>query len=204
MIRHLVHITVLFSLAGCATMDKDECRVADWYVIGYEDGAKGHSLSYLGNHRKACANHGIAPDSELYEQGRLAGLNEYCTPQNGFELGKSGSKFNPVCLPPLTKAFKQAWQDGREVYDAKSKLLASERRLKQQQKLVDTLYQQFKDSEARLISDGISSKQRRALLAEVKELSDELDIAEVKLTELQDRVTHERNNLLEVEERYRY
>ncbi|MFI0460023.1 MAG: DUF2799 domain-containing protein [Candidatus Thiodiazotropha endolucinida] len=69
-------------------MDKDECRVADWYVIGYEDGAKGHSLSYLGNHRKACANHGIAPDSELYEQGRLAGQNEYCTPQNGFELGK--------------------------------------------------------------------------------------------------------------------
>ncbi|MCG8048122.1 MAG: DUF2799 domain-containing protein [Candidatus Thiodiazotropha endolucinida] len=41
MIRHLVHITVLFSLASCATMDKDECRVADWYVIGYEDGAKG-------------------------------------------------------------------------------------------------------------------------------------------------------------------
>ncbi|MEW8229985.1 MAG: hypothetical protein AB2745_06650 [Candidatus Thiodiazotropha endolucinida] len=82
--------------------------------------------------------------------------------------------------------------------------MASERRLKQQQKLVDTLYQQLKDSEDRLISDGISSKQRRALLVEVKELSDELDIAEIKLTEFQDRVTSERNNLEEVEERYRY
>ncbi|MEW8026253.1 MAG: DUF2799 domain-containing protein [Candidatus Thiodiazotropha sp.] len=204
MIRHLLYTAILSLLASCATMDKDECQVADWYIIGYEDGAKGHNLSYLGNHRKACAEHGIAPDTERYEQGRLAGLNEYCTQLNGFELGKSGSKFNPVCPPPFDEAFKHAWQDGREVYNAKTNLLTSERRLKQQQKTVDTLYQRIEDSETKLISDGISSKQRRALLTEIKELNDELDVAEAELSELKNRVTDEREYVEELRKRYRY
>jgi hypothetical protein len=33
----------LLMAAGCATLDKDECRTADWYAIGQEDGARGRA-----------------------------------------------------------------------------------------------------------------------------------------------------------------
>lgn len=35
--------------AGCATLDKDECRTADWYAIGLEDGARGRAIERLGS-----------------------------------------------------------------------------------------------------------------------------------------------------------
>ncbi len=46
-------------LAGCASLDRDECVNADWYAIGLEDGA--------------CAKHNIAPNSERYLAGRNDG-----------------------------------------------------------------------------------------------------------------------------------
>ncbi|MCU7805303.1 MAG: DUF2799 domain-containing protein [Candidatus Thiodiazotropha sp. (ex Lucinoma borealis)] len=204
MIRYFVFTAAVFVLSGCASMDKEECQIADWQTIGYEDGAKGRALSYLGNHRKACSDYGISPDMEHYEQGRLAGLHEYCTPSNGFELGKSGQKFNTVCKPPLAEDFKLAWSQGFEVHDALSQLRNSERTLKQYQKKAATLHEQIEDAEAELVSDGISSKKRKALLAEIKDLNAELEDAESELLELQDRVLDDRDYLEQVEARYHY
>ncbi|MCP4289671.1 MAG: hypothetical protein GY792_35490, partial [Gammaproteobacteria bacterium] len=31
-------LVVLVMLQGCATLDKDECMLADWRLIGYQDG----------------------------------------------------------------------------------------------------------------------------------------------------------------------
>ena len=169
--------------------------VADWRAIGYEDGAKGLALSYLGNHRKACAEYGVKPDMERYEQGRLAGLQEYCTPTNGYKLGVEGGRFNPVCKPPLADKFKQAWSQGNEVYNAGSRLKKSERMLNKQQKYMATLQQQIDDTEAELVKDGISSKRRKALLEELKALNAELKDAESELSFLRDDVEADRDYL---------
>lgn len=202
MIRYLVFTALIFLLSGCASMDKEECQIADWRAIGYEDGAKGRALSYLGNHRKACSDYGISPDMERYEQGRLAGLHEYCTPSNGFELGKSGQKLNTVCKPPLAEDFKLAWLQGVEVHDALSQLRASERTLKRYQKMVVTLNEQIEDAEAKLVSDGISRKKRKVLLEEIKDLNAELEDAESELLMLEDQVQEDRDYLEQVEARY--
>lgn len=185
-------------------MDKDECLVADWQAIGYEDGAKGYPLSHLGKHRKACSEYGITPDMERYEQGRLAGLQEYCIPSNGYALGKSGKKLNRVCKAPLAKDFEQAWSDGAEVHNAKSQLQNSERMLKRQQKKLDALNSQIEDAEAELVSDGISSKQRKAILAEIKDLNAELEETEHELSALENQVLEDHDNLERVEARYNY
>ena len=53
-------------LAGCSTgMGKDECLVADWRTIGYEDGLHGYTADRIGAHRVACAKHQIAPNLAL-------------------------------------------------------------------------------------------------------------------------------------------
>ena len=52
-------------LSGCATMSQDECRMADWYSVGFEDGVRGAGADNIGKHREACAEHGIAADVEV-------------------------------------------------------------------------------------------------------------------------------------------
>ncbi|MCU7844455.1 MAG: DUF2799 domain-containing protein [Candidatus Thiodiazotropha sp. (ex Monitilora ramsayi)] len=204
MIRYIVIATAIFALSGCASMDRDECLTADWQTIGYEDGARGRTLSYLGNHRKACAEHGITPDMAGYEQGRLTGLEEYCIPGNGFALGKSGKKLNPVCHAPMARDFEIAWSHGLEIHKAKSRLNSSQRALKRQQKRMDSLYAQIEDMEAELVSDGIDSKRRKELLAEIKALNADAEDAELALSELEDQVLSDRDDLSRVEARYHY
>jgi hypothetical protein len=67
-------VFLAFLVSGCASMDEDECRVADWRAIGYEDGVRGVAASHIGERREACAEHGIAPDFAAYRQGRDEGL----------------------------------------------------------------------------------------------------------------------------------
>ena len=71
-------------MQGCASMSGQECMVADWQAIGYEDGVRGSTADRIGNHRKACAKHGIAPDLQAYQKGRDAGLR--------FSLGMLGAR----------------------------------------------------------------------------------------------------------------
>jgi hypothetical protein len=204
MFRYLVVTLAIPVLSGCASMDREECMVADWRAIGFEDGAKGHALSYLGNHRKACAEYGVTPDMERYEQGRLAGLQEYCTPINGFKLGKAGDQLNPVCKPPFADEFKQAWSQGIEIFNANTELRKSERVLNKHQKYMSTLQQQIDDTEAELIKDGISSKRRKSLLEELKALGAEREDAESELSYLRDKVDENRDYLEQIESRYQY
>ena len=97
-------LAILMVLAGCASLGKEECLNADWRTIGYEDGTRGYSGSRIASHRKACAKHGVTPDLDQYEEGRLLGLREYCTPRNGYRLGTMGKGYNGVCPSDLAPA----------------------------------------------------------------------------------------------------
>ena len=73
----ILTIISLLGLSGCATMSADECVMSDWHTIGFEDGARGYTADQLGNRRKSCAKHGVAPDFEAYQAGREEGLRQY-------------------------------------------------------------------------------------------------------------------------------
>lgn len=103
-------------LAGCASMSKDECLTVDWRTVGYEDGAAGRGGEAIGRHRKACADHGVAPDLRAYQAGRAEGLQEYCQPQNGFRIGANGAAYGGVCPAELAPAFTEAYETGRGLY----------------------------------------------------------------------------------------
>jgi len=71
----LLFAVILLTLAGCAGMDANECRGADWYQLGYRDGLFGlqrrdESYSYL------CSQHSVTVDRASYAKGWQEGLWE--------------------------------------------------------------------------------------------------------------------------------
>lgn len=111
-------------LAGCATLSETECRGADWYQLGERDGANGHSTSRLDAHTKACAEHAVAPDETQWREGYDAGLPSFCTAENGYRLGRRNGYYEQVCPLDLEREFVDAYDLGRETYEAESQLQA--------------------------------------------------------------------------------
>ena len=59
-------------------------------------------------------------DSELYANGRNAGLVEYCTATVGFEAGRNGTTYEKVCPDHLEKAFLENYELGARVRNLES------------------------------------------------------------------------------------
>jgi hypothetical protein len=95
--RGLIILAGLLFLAGCATLNKEECLSGDWRGLGMKDGVNGELSVRIEEHRKACADHGIRPDEKLYMAGRAEGLREYCQIDNAFQSGLKGRQYQGVC-----------------------------------------------------------------------------------------------------------
>jgi len=109
-------------VAGCASMNKNECLSANWYAIGLEDGSRGQPLERLGTHRRACAEHAVTPDAERYVAGRNEGLKTFCTYERGYSEGRAGHAYGSVCPAGLAAGFQSGYQRGRDLYDLNRQL----------------------------------------------------------------------------------
>ena len=117
-------------LAACATgMSKDECALADWQTIGYEDGLRGFPAERIGAHRVACAKHQVTPNLAAYSTGRERGLREFCQPKNGFRVGLQGGGYANVCPGPTESAFVDGYRYGKQIHDARAELRSTHARL---------------------------------------------------------------------------
>lgn len=94
--KFLVMSPVVF-LMSCASLSEEACRTGDWETIGYNDGVRGRSEAYINEHREACGEFGISPNTAVWLRARLEGLKVYCTPTNAYDIGRSGDELNPVC-----------------------------------------------------------------------------------------------------------
>ncbi|HUQ76341.1 MAG TPA: DUF2799 domain-containing protein [Burkholderiales bacterium] len=119
----------LVVLAGCASLDREECVSADWYSIGLEDGARGRAIERLGDHRRACAKHNIAPDGERYLIGRTEGLRSFCTYERGYAEGRAGHAYGAACPQPAS--FLAGYNRGREIHEVQRQLEQVEREVAQ-------------------------------------------------------------------------
>lgn len=122
-------------LTGCATtMTQTECLSADWYAIGLEDGARGQSMARLGNHRKQCAEFGVSPDVQAYQQGRLEGLDYFCTLSNGLEVGKAGRSYTGACPTGMEHYFMTGYRLGHEIHRVRKDIYANRSEVKKAEK----------------------------------------------------------------------
>ena len=182
----VLSIISLLGLSGCATMSADECAMSDWHTIGFEDGARGYTAEKLGNRRKACAKHGVAPDFEAYQAGREQGLQQYCQPSRGFSLCASGARYHGVCPGYMEVDFVDAYNSGHQLYSLRSRVNSATQQINAKEHQLDNARVRIRNAEAALISADTAVGDRVLLLADLKELSErtgQLDAEIAKLIE---------------------
>lgn len=168
-------IWISFSLFSCATLEKDECLTADWYQIGYEDGANGYPLSRIGKHRKACARHGVAPDMPTYEDGHDRGLVEFCTPVNGYRAGLNGRAAGNVCAGDLHEPFMTGYNTGRDIYLLKREVRKEERDQEDRRREITRVETELKQKEADMGKACATSSSCRKAMDAIRRLDRQLD-----------------------------
>lgn len=182
--RLLTMAAVAFIVQGCASMSGQECLVADWQAIGYEDGVRGLSADRIGNHRKACAKHGVAPDLQAYQAGRAAGLREFCQPENGYNLGVRGAAYSGACPADLDVDFYAAYQDGKRLYNLRRSVSSVESQIRAKERRIDDIEDEIAKTGIRMISDASTPEERASLLAKTKNLAEERGNLETELDNL--------------------
>ena len=172
--RCIFCLAVLSLAAGCATMDKSECREADWRTIGLEDGSAGRAVAYIGNHRKACAEYGVAPDLAAYRDGHAIGVRQFCTPPNGFRQGRAGRGYAGVCPPDLENDFLAAHATGHRLYSLDNEIDRLQRDARHMDEDRAALAERRDNIETALVSGGLSTQDRKALLDRYKRLQSDI------------------------------
>lgn len=185
-------LALLIMLGACASMSADECALSDWRAIGYEDGARGYTADRLGQHRKACAKHGFAPDLNDYRAGRTDGLREFCQPSRGFSLGAGGGQYLGVCASDQEPGFLDAYRTGQQLHTLRSNVNTTSSAIRSREDGLERVRVQIRETEAALISRETSTEDRILLLADLKDLSEETGRLEAEIKDLtEERAYHE-------------
>lgn len=112
----------LAGLAGCAAVSKEQCIAGDWSELGEAHASVGKPSDHLDEVVKSCGKHGITPNTDAYRSGWLRGLQNYCTPLNGFTLGKQNKIKSPICPPQMAGGFNEGYRLGHIIWTARDKV----------------------------------------------------------------------------------
>lgn len=113
-------ILALLLLGGCSALSEQQCRLGDWYGLGYQDGQAGRTRTHLDEYHKSCAEYAITPDLERWQAGYDKGLAFYCIPELAYAKGKNGDEYHGVC--PNDASFRQRYERGRAEYQVQQQL----------------------------------------------------------------------------------
>lgn len=115
MLRLFLVFLLGLGLVGCASLSKESCLEGDWYAIGLKDGSNGYKAERRFDHQAACTKHGVSAQLQVeeYLRGREEGLEEYCTPENAYDVGLRVEYHHNVCPQEMKAAFNKAWREGR-------------------------------------------------------------------------------------------
>ena len=174
-LRSLAACAALVTLAGCGgmSMSANECELADWRAVGYEDGAQGRSTERFGTYRKSCAEHTVSPNFQAYQSGREAGLREYCHPEKGFREGARGIAYVGVCPADLEVAFYDRYQDGRTLYKMQAAVNSTSRDLQKRRSRMDEIEKELAHSLTDVLLGPTSNEERAVLVVGTKQLAEE-------------------------------
>jgi len=176
----------LLLLAGCASkMSKDECRTVDWRTVGYEDGVAGQPGDRIGEHRRACAEHGITPNLDAYLAGRTAGLREYCQPHNAYRAGATGYTYFDTCPADLAPAFVKAYDEGRALYVRERKVAETDELIEQKRREIRRLEDRVAESAFDVIEQNATPEQRTQGVLDTKQAAERIGQLKTEIAQLE-------------------
>lgn len=109
------------ALAGCvsaslvSSQENSSCEYFDWFEIGRVDGVGGEKADKISDYRARCDSTAHPVNQDLYTNGYNAGLIEFCTPTNGYDLGRRGETYGAVCPFPMEEKFLEHYKIGLRV-----------------------------------------------------------------------------------------
>lgn len=176
----------LVLLSGCASkMSKDECRTVDWRTVGYEDGVAGRPGDRIGQHRRDCAEHGVAPNLDAYLAGRAAGLREYCQPHNGYRAGANGNAYYDVCPAELAPGFVKAYEDGRALYVREQRVRDTDQAIEYRRQEIRRLEDRATESAFDVIDKTATVEQRTQGALDAKQAAERISQLKREIEALQ-------------------
>ena len=172
-------------LSGCASMSQQECLVADWRLVGYEDASQGHSTTRIGEHRKACAKANVQPDLNRYQQGHREGARVYCVKPRGYQEGAAGKAYQGICPADLEPAFLRAYDHGRERHAITQQISQLEGSISSSKLDIGRYQDDIAEHEKAIVDGKSSSKERRQHLRDMEQLRQQIAAAEIAISHAQ-------------------
>ena len=203
MLNKLIAISALLFLTGCATMSKDECLHADWYIKGLSDATEGFALSRIDDHAKACARVAVKPNMQDYESGHKKGARLYCVPEKGYSEGRNGAAYNGICPVELEKNFLNSYSDGRELFDIQQKINQMTNNIANNQSRIQSDYNEIHDLKNAIVDRDSYSQERRNNLHRIDELEYEIRDLDFSIDRDSRELELFRNDYRIVEEKHR-
>lgn len=171
--RFLAFVVGAALIASCAPISEEQCRGGNWQAIGFADGTKGRDASIVGTYAETCAEFGATPDLQAYTAGRQAGLLQYCTPANAYDLGRRGRRIAPVCTADSTLAMQPAHRTGLRYHEFETQIDEIEDRIRDREALLATNFSgtltDAQEIEAAGIRVEIRDLERRVFVLRLKQ-----------------------------------
>lgn len=186
----LLASALLMLASGCASMNKAECLNVDWRTVGYEDGVAGRGGERIGEHRKACAKHGVTPDLNAYQAGREQGLREYCQPDTGYQLGVNGYSLKSSCPVDLKEDFESAYHAGYELYAMRARVASARNELDSAHRELAQIDQDLIATSALVLAPATDNVVRAQALLDAKNMAQRKGQLKARIPELE-RVVYE-------------
>lgn len=162
-------IWLLALLSGCATMSKEECKQADWYLKGVDDATHGHPLDRVVEHGKACARIKVVPDMKEYREGHAKGARLYCIPEKGYTEGRNGAAYNGICPVELESKFLRAYGDGQELYNIQRNIDRMANQINSNHSQIDSNYNEIAQLKRDIVNSN-NEQDRRYRMRRIDEL----------------------------------
>ena len=166
-------LLVMAVSSGCAVISEDECQAGLWYERGIEDGARGRSQATVYEIAQKCHEYSVRVDPEAWMRGHEEGVEQYCTPENGFIQGRNGRDYEGVCTGPTADLFMSHYQQGLAVYQAEQQYLAIANRY-------DSLDREYFRLRAMLDSD-LSEEEARGVRMQMRNVRRDMRRLEVEM-----------------------
>ena len=137
-----VVLLAILVLASCAEFSEDECKYLNWQAKGVMDGIEGAPKGRILRYQKTCDKYGVTLDQREYEAGRVEGLVQFCTKENGYSRGIKGRRYPNSCTDSNKHLFLAGYRPASRHY-------AAYREFKRTQDLANSEYQ-IRQTESRI------------------------------------------------------
>jgi len=184
-VKLLAAALLMLAVSGCASMNKAECLNVDWRTVGYEDGVAGRSGERIGEHRKACAKHGVTPDFNAYQAGRETGLREYCQPETGYQLGVNGYALKTSCPADVKEDFESAYHAGFELYAMRARVVNAQNELESTHRELAQIDQDLIAVSAIVVARDTDNVARAQALLDAKNMAQRKGQLKARIPELE-------------------